>query len=227
MKLSHRPGDDKVAESATWIMYKINPTTACWFRPDLFSVSRVRKMDHRCENSWISSWSSERSDGICSKIDNDQENIASGWQWERYRPAGLWPPWQRWSAADRTCAAAPGRRRPPPRTAGKPSKLWGDWPDPPSGLLKTPNNLSVPSAPVWYRCRPRCWSLPDSQRPSRVLRADLSRVLQAPRLFSWRLIGDVTNNLKVWRTAWTTELGPVPLTESTARASGRGSSSVK
>lgn len=58
-------------------------------------------------------------------------------------------------------------------------------------------HLSVPSAPVCYRYRPRCWSLPDSQRPSRVLRADLSRVLQAPRLFSWRLIGHVTNSFKV------------------------------
>lgn len=69
--------------------------------------------------------------------------VASGWQrvggtgW--YWPAGLWPPWQRWSAADRMCAAALGCRRPPQQTAGKRSKLWEDWPDPPNGLLKTQN----------------------------------------------------------------------------------------
>lgn len=55
-----------------------------------------------------------------------------------------------------------------------------------SVLSCTQQTSQPPVGPACGCCgkRPCRWFLPGSQRPSRVLRADLSRSLQAPRLFS-------------------------------------------
>lgn len=50
--------------------------------------------------------------------------------------------------------------------------------------------------------------LPASHRCSSVFRADLSSILQAPPLFSCRLIGDVSTNFRAWRTACSTRPRP-------------------
>lgn len=62
--------------------------------------------------------------------------------------------------------------------------------------------------------------VPPFQSSSRVLRADLSRSFQAPQLFSCRLMGDATTDLRACRAAWITRLEPALATGATAAPPG-------
>lgn len=67
---------------------------------------------------------------------------------------------------------------------------------------------------VFYvKCPPVPDAVPESQKSSRVLRAQRSRWAQAPRLFSERLIGEESTHLRACRAAGTTRsrASPPPL----------------
>lgn len=133
-------------------------------------------------------------------------------------PVGLWPPCWLWSAADWVRAEVLRCKRQDQQRAGRRWGPWGGICDPRHCHLRTHTDIYKHTVNIQtyfhsfhkIEVHSVCSSvvLPASHRCSSVFRADLSSILQAPPLFSCRLIGDVSTNFRAWRTACSTRPRP-------------------